>query len=271
VATSFEAPYTRPIQIGSATLGGGHPFVLIAGPPAWKGAEDAIRLAEELAALTQKLEVPFIFRIRSVSPDRSSFEGALAVIREVRQRFGVPASIDVREIRQVAPAAEAVNLLQIPSDLSRQTDLLLEAARTGRPVNIEKGSFLAPWDAVNALEKVAGAGNWNVMLTEVGTSFGYDRLVVDFRGFPILRESGFPLIFDSSHPLGAAGPDARPERRLGTGLCEAALAAGVDGLALAIGGEISESPEACGVLCPIEALPRLLNRLKAIDRVVNSA
>jgi 2-dehydro-3-deoxyphosphooctonate aldolase (KDO 8-P synthase) len=197
-----ESPYTRPIQVGSATIGGGHPFVLLGGPALVDGRGDPFAVAERLDTLTRELDVPFIFK--SAAPgdlDPTEFEKSVSLLREIRSRFAIPVCVELRDTGQVDRGAEAANLLHIPSDLCRQTDLLGAAARTGRPVSIEKGPFLAPWDAVHILEKVSSVGNWNVMLIECGSSFGYDRRVVDFPGFEVMREAGFPFLFDASRSL----------------------------------------------------------------------
>jgi 2-dehydro-3-deoxyphosphooctonate aldolase (KDO 8-P synthase) len=240
------SPYTRPIQIGSATLGGGHPFVLLAGPELSdddRNIRGVISLAEQLSAQTRELAVPFIFRVAVLPRDKRSaavFDETLSVLREIHDRAKVPVAIDVTEPQHVLAAAEVADLLQIPSGLCRETDLILEAARTGRPVNVEKDPSLTPWDAVAIVDSVAAVGNWNVALTEHGTTVGHDRLVVDFEGFSFLRDTGFPLIFDAgSGELAAKG-----------------LTAGADGIALVVRDDT------------LAALPRLLQQLKGIDQEV---
>jgi 2-dehydro-3-deoxyphosphooctonate aldolase (KDO 8-P synthase) len=269
---SFPEPaYTRPIQVGSVTIGGGHPFVLLAGPALLEGAGNPLALAEKLVALTRELDVPFIFKSTSAREDPRSadFATTLSILREIRSRFAIPVSVELREREQVAQGAETANLLHIPGDLSRQTDLLSAAAGTGRPVSIEKGPFLAPWDAVHILEKVSSVGNWNVMITECGSSFGYDRRVVDFPGFSVMRETGFPLLLDVSRSFSAPSLDARPGRGLEGGLAEAALAVGVDGVSLVVHDNDTE-PVGRASSCSIEDLPARLRRLKQIERVVKT-
>jgi 2-dehydro-3-deoxyphosphooctonate aldolase (KDO 8-P synthase) len=237
------SPYTRPIQIGSATLGGGLPFVLLAGPLIVDAAalRDSVAFAEKLSARTKALEVPLIFRITLANRDNGLghlFDETLSALRDVRDRAGVPIAADVTAPEQVSAAAEVADLLQIPAALCRETDLILEAAHTGRPVNVEKDPSLTPLDAVNIVETVASAGNWNVMLTDRGTTVGRDRLVVDFDGFSFLRETGFPLVFDA-----------------GSGdLATNGLTAGADGIALVLAEDA------------IATLPRLLQQLKVIER-----
>ena len=241
-----ESPYTRPVQIGSATVGGGHPFVVIAGPalePVGPRAADMISLAERMSAKAREVDVPLIFRVAvkdRVDGASTVFGEMLATLREVRARVNVPVAIDLTEPQQVSAAAEVADLLQIPGARCRQTDLVLEAARTGRPVNVEKDPSLTPWDAVNLVETVVGVGNWNVMLTECGTTVGHDHLVVEFDGFSFLRETGFPLVFDAGGGEMAAN----------------GLAAGADGISLVVQDD------------SLASLPGLLQRLKGIAQTV---
>jgi 2-dehydro-3-deoxyphosphooctonate aldolase (KDO 8-P synthase) len=250
-----ESPYTRPIQIGSATLGGWLPFVLIAGPAVAKNGDavtDALSLAATLASYTRERDVPFIFRLApSDQADASApeFEETLEVLREIRSRLGIPVAVQVSDAKQVAKAAKTADLLQIPAVHCRQADLLAEAAHTGRPVNIEMGALLPPDEAVNLLDSVAGMGNWNVALTDCRTRFS--DAAVDVAQFTTMRESGFPLVVD-------AGPK--------TDLAETALGAGVDGICLLV----QDDEIAGGAGVPVTALPRLLHRLKEIERSARS-
>jgi 2-dehydro-3-deoxyphosphooctonate aldolase (KDO 8-P synthase) len=243
MTNQVTSPYTRPIQIGSATLGGGHPFVLLAGPVVSEaaGIHESVAFAEKLAAQTKEAEVPLIFRIIGANRENGlgrAFADTLSALREVRDRTGVSVAVDVTESGQISAAAELADMLQIPAARCRATDLILDAAHTGRPVNVEKDPSLTPADAVAIVETVASAGNWNVMLTDRGTTVGRDRLVVDFDGFSFLRETGFPLVFDA-----------------GSGdLATNGLTAGADGIALALTDGA------------IAALPRLLQQLKGIER-----
>jgi 2-dehydro-3-deoxyphosphooctonate aldolase (KDO 8-P synthase) len=253
---------TRPIQVSSETIGGGHPLVLLAGPGAIETERQASSLAEKLVEAARDADVPFIW---TASVERAhptfGFADGLEVLRGIRQRLAVPVATEVYEIDQVGAAAEVVDLLQIPGDLSRRVELVVEAARTGKPVNIVKGPRLSTEDSLHLVEQATGAGNWNVILTERGTSIGDDeRLVVDFRGFAAMRESGFPLIFDASRSL----RDGASERPFSEALALASVAVGVDGVLLIVhedGGSATGSFDSC----PLSLLPKLLRRLKRIE------
>jgi len=262
-----SSPYTRPVQVGSATLGGGHPFVLIAGPALARGGlrrGDVFSMANTLCAQTRELDVPWIFRIVAPSPEdraATAFEDMLVVARDVHSRLRVPVAVEVHHPNDVAPAAEVADLLQIPAACCRDVELVTNAARTGRPVNIETDPSLAPADAVGLLEQVAGVGNWNVMLTARGING--ESSGIDVRGLRDMREAGFPLVYD-------VGPDVArtdsKERAAGE-LAQHALTAGVDGIALIVEDDGEDADPAVGTAgYSLAALPRLLQRLKAVHR-----
>lgn len=260
------SPYTRPVQIGSATVGGGHPFVLLAGLATRGdrlGTGDVFSVADKLSTQTRELDVPLIFRIAARPPERRSaaaFEEMLAVLREIRRRLRVPVAVEVHNPNEVARGAEVADLLQIPAVCCRDIDLLTDAARTGRPVNIEKDPSLAPSDAVRLLEQGANVGNWNVMVTACGTSGDPG---IDVRGFTVMRESGFPVVFDAGPNVGGAHSN---EPATGE-LAKHALIAGVDGIAVIVEEETEKTDPASGpVGYSLAALPQLLQRLKAIQR-----
>jgi len=204
---------TRAVKVGRLTLGAGAPFVLVAGPCVIENDHHPLFMARELKAITLDLGVPFIFKASYDKANRTSIdsfrgpglEEGLAILREVQTAIDVPVTTDVHEARDVEDVGKVVDLLQIPAFLCRQTDLIVEAARTGKPLNIKKGQFLAPWDIVHAVEKARRSGNDHVVVTERGTTFGYNNLTVDFRGFPIIRREGIPLIFDVTHSLQLPG------------------------------------------------------------------
>jgi 2-dehydro-3-deoxyphosphooctonate aldolase (KDO 8-P synthase) len=199
-------------------------------------------------------------------------EEGLAILKGVGERFKIPVTTDVHEQGQVEPVAEAIDLLQIPAFLCRQTDLILTAARTGRAINIKKGQFLAPWDIPHAAEKARSTGNPNVLVTERGTTFGYNNLVVDMRGFPIMRASGTPLVFDVTHSLqlpGGAGKSSDGQSRYIGELASAGVACGLDALFMEVHDDpknaASDGPNAC----LLSELARILERLVAIERAVS--
>jgi 2-dehydro-3-deoxyphosphooctonate aldolase (KDO 8-P synthase) len=236
-------------------------------------------MAERIREIAGELGVPYVFKASFDKANRSSIESfrgpglerGCAILREVRERFRVPVTTDLHEPYQAEPVAAAVDLLQIPAFLCRQTDLLLASARTGKPVNVKKGQFLAPWDVKNVVEKIRSAGNPNVLVTERGTTFGYNNLVVDLRGFPILRETGAPLVFDVTHSLqlpGGAGKSSGGESRFIRELASAGVAAGVDAVFMEVHDRPAEALSDGPNSCPLGELASVLKRLVAIERAV---
>lgn len=274
-----EKMTTRVVQVGPVPIGAGNPFVLIAGPCVIENESHPLFMARELADITRQLDVPFIFKASFDKANRTSgtsyrgpgLELGLAVLRDVRDRVGVPITTDVHQTDQVESVAGVADLIQIPAFLCRQTDLIERAARTGKPVNIKKGQFLAPWDVVNAVEKAYAVGNRDVVVTERGSSFGYNNLVVDLRGFPLIRRKGIPLIFDVTHSLqlpGGAGSSSGGLSELIPELASAGVAAGVDGIFMEVHDQpekaLSDGPNNL----PLGKLAPLLRRLKAIESAV---
>jgi 2-dehydro-3-deoxyphosphooctonate aldolase (KDO 8-P synthase) len=268
-----------PVEIGSLTIGGGRPFVFIGGPCVIEDDRHPFFMAERLTALTAELGIPYVFKASFDKANRTSGESfrgpglsaGLAILKEIRQRLSIPVTTDIHEPGQAEPAAEVVDLLQIPAFLCRQTDLLLAAAETGKPVNIKKGQFLAPWDIAHAVAKVRGAGNPRVLVTERGTSFGYNNLVVDLRGFPVMRELGCPLVFDVTHSLqlpGGAGKSTAGEARFIPYLATAGVAAGVDGVFMEVHDRPAEARSDGPNSCPLTELPAILRRLRAVEKAV---
>jgi len=235
----------REFMIGKIRVGGNAPLFLIAGPCVIESEAHAMGLAERLSALASELGIPLIFKASYDKANRSSLssyrgpglEEGLRILGAIRKRTGLPILTDVHDVSQVARAAEVCDVLQIPAFLSRQTDLLLAAGRSGRAVAIKKGQFLSPWDMGNAAEKVASTGNQKIILIERGTSFGYHNLVVDMRGFAIMRKLGYPVVFDVSHAVqlpGGEGKWSGGQPEFIEPLARAAVAAGVDGVFLEI-------------------------------------
>jgi 2-dehydro-3-deoxyphosphooctonate aldolase (KDO 8-P synthase) len=271
-----------PIQLGALTFGGESPFVLIAGPCVIESEAHALELAGRLREITARLSTPFVFKASYDKANRTSgksFRGpgldeGLRVLAAVKDRIGVPILTDIHEISQAAPAADVAEILQIPAFLCRQTDLLVAAAKTGRIVNIKKGQFLAPEDVRHAVAKVRDAGNPRVLVTERGTSFGYHNLVVDMRAFPIIRESGTPVIFDVTHSLqlpgGGDGVTAGLAQYIEP-LASAGVAAGVDGVFMEVHDEPARAKSDGQNALRLDLVEPLLNRLMAIDSIVKRA
>jgi len=272
---------TRPVAVGPITIGGGAPLVLIGGPCAIEDERHALMTAERLAAIAAERRVPFIYKSSYDKANRSSVNSyrgpglveGLRILRKVRETVGVPVLSDVHQVSEVDPAAEVLDVIQIPAFLCRQTDLLLAAAATGKPVNVKKGQFVAPRDMKNVVDKILSKGNEAILLTERGTSFGYNNLVVDMRGLAVLRDLGYPVVFDATHSVqlpGGAGDRSGGERKYVPALARAAVAVGIDALfmemhedpdrTLADGRPLSDGPN----MLRIDDLRRLLDEIAAI-------
>jgi 2-dehydro-3-deoxyphosphooctonate aldolase (KDO 8-P synthase) len=264
------------VQAGPVTLGGGAPLVLIAGPCVIESERHTLMLAEALASIASRVGVPLIFKASYDKANRTSgraFRGpgldeGVHVLKQVKERFRVAVLTDVHEPAQVERAAEAADVLQIPAFLSRQTDLIRAAARTGRAVNLKKGQFLAPDDMRHAIAKVTDEGNANVFVTERGFSFGYHNLVVDVRAFPMLRGLGFPVVFDVTHSLqlpGGGNGETAGQAEFIEPLASAGVAAGIDGLFVEVHEEPSRAKSDAQNALRLDLLEPLLRKLKAID------
>ena len=271
----------REFAVGPYWIGGDRPLVLIAGPCVIESEEHCAQVAERLARIAADKDVPLIFKASYDKANRSALESyrgpglteGLRILREIKKRFGLPVLTDVHGTAEVGPAAEVCDILQVPAFLSRQTDLLLAAGRSGRAVNLKKGQFLSPWEMVNAVEKVVSTGNKQVMVTERGTSFGYQNLVVDMRAFPILRWIGCPVVFDVTHSVqlpGGEGKSSGGQPEFIEPLARAGTAAGVDGIFL----EVHDNPAAAlsdgSNALPLDQLPRLVDKLKQLAALVRS-
>jgi 2-dehydro-3-deoxyphosphooctonate aldolase (KDO 8-P synthase) len=242
----------NPVRVGPVAVGGGRPLVLIGGPCVMEPNDLTLTIARRLVEIGAALGVHLIFKAsfdKANRTSKSSYRGpgldeGLRVFERVKAETGMPVTTDVHETHQAAPIAEVVDLLQIPAFLARQTDLLEAAAATGRPVNVKKGQFMAPWDMANVVAKVMGRGGSGVLLTERGTTFGYGRLVNDFRAIPLMQATGAPVVFDATHSVqlpsaGAGGTVTSGEREMVPYLARAAVAAGCDALFL----EVHPRPE----------------------------
>ena len=241
---------TRAVGIGPLTIGGGAPLALIGGPCAIEDERHALMMAEQLQRITADAQVPFIYKSSYDKANRSSVHSyrgpglteGLRILRAVKKQVGVPVLSDVHDVSEVGPAAEVLDVVQVPAFLCRQTDLLSACARSGRPVNVKKGQFLAPRDMSNVVEKLRAGGCEDILLTERGSSFGYNNLVVDFRSLPIMRSFGYPVIFDATHSVqlpGGRGDRSGGERQYVQALARASVAVGVDALFM----EIHEDPD----------------------------
>ena len=266
---------TREITIGNRKFGGNNPLFIIAGPCVIESEDVVFYTAEKLKEICRQVELPLVFKSSYDKANRtslSSFRGpgierGLQVLSDVRSRFSIPVISDVHTMEEIKPASQVLDALQIPAFLSRQTDLILAASRTGKPVNIKKGQFLAPWDIKNIIDKFTSTGNQDIFITERGTSFGYNNLVVDFRGLSIMRSFGYPLVYDVTHSLqlpGGKGSSSGGQREFAEPLARAAVAAGVDGLFIEV------HPEPDRALCDgpnmisIDTMPGLLKMVKSI-------
>jgi len=266
------------VTVGPTTFGNDLPLVLIAGPCQLESRGHAFDMAGLLQELTNKLGIGLVYKTSFDKANRTSLnarrgvgmEKALAIFADLRKTLGLPVLTDVHEPGQCAEIAEVVDVLQIPAFLSRQTDLLVAAAQTGKVVNVKKGQFLAPWDMKNVLTKIVDSGNPNALLTERGASFGYNTLISDMRSLPIMQETGAPVIFDATHSVqqpGGQGTSSGGERRYVPVLSRAAVAVGVAGLFIETHQDPDHAPSDGPNMMPIADMPVLLEELMALDRV----
>lgn len=272
----------RKVEVGSVGFGGSKQLVLIAGPCAIEDEALTLRIAETLKELTTELKCELIFKASYDKANRTSvtsFRGlgmdrGLRILERVRTEFGLPIISDVHDITQVSAAADVLDIIQIPAFLSRQTDLLVAAGKSGKPINLKKGQFLAPWDIEHGVKKIASTGNEDILLTERGVSFGYNNLVVDMRSLVIMREMGYPVVFDATHSVqlpGGAGGASSGQREYVGALSRAAAATGIDGLFW----EVHENPDKA--LCdganslPLAQVRDLLQQILEFDATFKQA
>ena len=276
--TSSATVTPRHIHVGNVTIGNDRPLALIAGPCQIESRAHAKETAHALVELTGRLGIGFIYKSSFDKANRTSIDGirglgmekGLPILAELRERFGVPVLTDVHAPEQCVPTAEAVDVLQIPAFLCRQTDLLVAAARTGRAMNIKKGQFLAPWDMKQVVRKVEAAGNSNVMVCERGVSFGYNTLVSDMRSLPILAETGCPVVFDATHSVqqpGGQGTSSGGQREFVPVLARAAVAVGVAAVFLETHQDPDRAPSDGPNMVRLKDMAKLLARLQAFDRL----
>lgn len=267
------------VNIGPITVGGQHPIALIAGPCVIEGLERTLKIGRGIKDIADRLGIPYIFKASFDKANRSSYSSfrgpglteGLKIISQIKQELGVPVVSDIHCITQIEPAAEVLDILQIPAFLCRQTDLLYEAASTGKVINVKKGQFLAPNDMKHVIAKMREAGNENILLTERGASFGYNNLVTDMRSLAIMRSFGYPIVFDATHSVqlpGGAGATSSGQREFVPYLTRAAVATGIDMLFM----EVHDNPEEALSDGPnmmyLDQLEALLKDVQAIDHVV---
>jgi 2-dehydro-3-deoxyphosphooctonate aldolase (KDO 8-P synthase) len=270
------------VRVGPLQIGGRRPFVFIGGPCVIESRDHALRHAMALRAITERAGVPFIYKSsfdKANRTSRSSYRGpglseGLKILAAVKRQVGVPVLTDVHERDQIRAAAEVADVLQTPAFLCRQTDFLVEVARAGRPVNVKKGQFLAPWDMEPVLEKLAAAGNQQLMVTERGVSFGYNNLIADMRALAIMARFGYPVVYDAGHSVqlpGGQGSASGGQRDLIRPLARAAVAVGVDAVFL----EVHEDPERALSDGPnsyrLDKLEALLRELKRLDAIAKES
>jgi 2-dehydro-3-deoxyphosphooctonate aldolase (KDO 8-P synthase) len=271
----------RHVHIGNLTLGNDRPVVLIAGPCALESRAHALEMSHALVELTATLGLGLIYKTSFDKANRTSVDSArgmgldasLPILAEVRETYGCAVLTDVHSPEQCAPVAEAVDVLQIPAFLCRQTDLLIAAAKTGRAINIKKGQFLAPWDMKNVARKVSAAGNDNILLCERGVSFGYNTLVNDMRALPIMAETGYPVVFDATHSVqqpGGQGTKTGGERRFVPTLARAACAIGVAAVFMETHQDPDNAPSDGPNMVHLKDMPALLKAMVEFDRLAKA-
>ncbi len=270
---------TSKVKIGNVTIGGGEPLVLIAGPCVIEGAERTLKIGRAIRDIAVRLGIPYIFKASFDKANRSSFSAfrgpglidGLKILADIKRELAVPVLSDIHETAQVAPAAAILDVLQIPAFLCRQTDLLHAAAVSGVPVNVKKGQFLSPVEMKNVVSKLEESGCRSILLTERGSSFGYNNLVVDMRSLAILRSLGYPVVFDATHSVqlpGGSGDRSAGQREFVPVLARAAAAVGIDALFLEVHDQPAEALSDGPNMVPLSELEALLTQVLAVDRSV---
>lgn len=269
----------KTVSIGALSVSNEATFSLISGPCQLESLDHARMLADTLAKICAKLGIGFVFKASFDKANRTSLRGergvgmdeGLAILSKIRDEFGCPVLTDVHDIGQCKPASEAVDVLQIPAFLCRQTDLLLAAGETGATINVKKGQFLAPWDVQNIVDKVESTGNEKILLTERGASFGYNMLVSDMRSLPIMARTGYPVVFDATHSVqlpGGLGGSTGGQAEFVPSLARAAVAVGCAAVFIETHEEPARSPSDGPNMVALADMPVLLERLKALDNIV---
>ncbi len=267
------------VTVGDIEFGNDRAFVLVSGPCQIESRDHAFTLAERLSGIAKAAGVPFVFKSSFDKANRTSVGGkrgvgideGLRILADVRREIGCPVLTDIHTAEQAAPAAEAVDILQIPAFLCRQTDLLIAAGKTGAAINVKKGQFLAPWDMAAVAAKIASTGNERIILTDRGASFGYNTLVSDLRALPIMAKTGYPVVFDATHSVqapGGMGTSSGGDRTFAPALARAAVAVGVAAVFAEAHDDPDNAPSDGPVMLPLEWMPGLIETLKRIDAVV---
>lgn len=269
------------VKIGHTEIGGNRPLVLIAGPCVIESEDQVRKTIEGLKEITGEINIPFIFKSSYDKANRTSIKSyrglgldkGLEILEKVKREFDIPLLVDVHQIEEVKLVSKVADILQVPAFLCRQTDLIISIARTGKPINVKKGQFLAPWDMQNVIEKIESTGNKNILLTERGSCFGYNNLVVDMKSLPIIRSFGYPVVFDATHSVqkpGGKGTTTAGEREYVPFLAQAAVATGIDGLFLEVHPQpekaLSDGPN----MIRLSRVKELLEKLIKIDKVVKT-
>ncbi len=271
----------RAVAVGPVTFANDRPLVLLCGPCQIESREHALEVAGALAGMARAAGVPMVFKASYDKANRTSIaaargvglEAGLAILAEIRERTGLPVLTDIHTADQCKPAAEAVDILQIPAFLSRQTDLLLAAGETGAAINVKKGQFLAPWDMANVAAKVASTGNHRVLLCERGASFGYNTLVSDMRALPIMARTGYPVVFDATHSVqqpGGQGASSGGQREFAPVLARAAVAVGVAAVFIECHPDPDRAPSDGPNMIALREMPALIARLRAFDALAKA-
>ncbi len=269
------------VRVGKISIGEGKPLAIIAGPCVVENEKSALRHAIAIQKITSRLKIPYIYKSSYDKANRTSgasFRGlgiteGLSILRRVKEETGLPILTDIHTPEEAREAALVADVLQIPAFLCRQTDLLIAAGKTGRVINVKKGQFLAPWEMGNVVEKIVSTGNKNVTLCERGTFFGYNTLVNDFRGIPIMKEFGYPVIFDATHSVqqpGGKGKSSGGDRRFVPVLAQAGVVAGADGVFMEVHENPDHAPSDGPNMVPLRDLEKLLERLLRLSRVVRN-
>ena len=270
------------VKVCHIQIGGNSPLVLIAGPCVIESEDLVRRTVEGLEKITSEMNIPFIFKSSYDKANRTSIksyrgpglEKGLQILERVKAEFDIPLLVDVHRIEEVESVSKVADILQVPAFLCRQTDLIVSIARTGKPVNVKKGQFLAPWDMRNVIKKIESTGNKNILVTERGTCFGYNNLVVDMKSLPIMRSFGYPVIFDATHSVqkpGGRGTATGGEREYVPFLAQAAVATGIDGLFLEVHPNPDEALSDGPNMIRLNRVKELLGKLTKIDRIVKTA
>ena len=267
---------TKKIKVGEICIGGGSPIVLIAGPCVIQSEIHTLKTAEHLKKISQDAKVPLIYKSSYDKANRSSInkyrgpglQEGLKILEAVKQNFNLPILSDIHAEDQIEPASQVLNILQIPAFLCRQTNLLIAAAKTGKPINVKKGQFMAPWDMKNVAPKIEIEGNYNILFSERGVSFGYNNLVVDMTSLVIMREMGYPVVFDATHSVqqpGGKGDSSSGQREMVPHLTRGAMAVGCDAIFMEVHEDPESAPSDGANIVKLDDLPKILEEIKELD------